>query len=773
MATQTAGRGDFRTDREKARWLGTELDRTDPTRLDPMLAGVVASGGLSKAEAKKLQKANEKAMREQYLKLQKGLSKTLSTLSADQQDAILSEVGKVVTKEVAKGRRITESDKAKDERTLNQSRSRKEEKQAQEAWRKSQAAHVLALSKTLEQLQKELKYAEADGKKAEVKRLNTLHGQYASLMSMYKETDEKAGTRSHRDKIKTLEQENEKLLGALGNANSAERLTETLESTLDRANTIQTKLEDRYKKRETQLLEMQKNIKDFRTDFKRKLLGRVGIGAFNLQNALDLKDKVKGKIQSARKLVNDYRDLRHFRKTGKVRGYAQSIGADGTPAMPEAATAGGTETSSQTTYKQKLLGEVRNLVRAVRKNKPQSQQASSTSGPSKFLAALQESLGKMVAGIGATLASFGSSLVKVAGPALALAAAGAVGYKIGQWLNEQPWFKNTVGKGLSKAVNFAGKLVTGRDIDAEAKADSERTKEQMYKEANEMRRKQGKAPIAMPSSTSVPPPTPSNAGSDARQAVAATVTPVSTPPAQVEVASPVTPPASAAPSPVTTGGTMESQRGKLFRTNGQVDVTGVNGAVQQNFLGMAQEYKDKTGKLIGVNSAYRPSDQQRKLYEENKKSGSPKKVAPPGSSLHEFGYALDVQSADGNRLDSMGLLSKFGFSRPVKGEPWHVQPTGITKAAAQQGIYSADYASNQGGVASIAKGGNTEATTESFSPPPATSSETSVASAESSGGKGGGRAGGAGSAIGVNDIPLFSSVDGSLLAMNVGAIGGG
>ncbi|NDD26601.1 MAG: hypothetical protein EB103_07065, partial [Actinobacteria bacterium] len=370
--------------------------------------GVVASGGLSKAEARKLQKANEKAMQDQYLKLQKGLSKTLSGLAEDQQDALLSEVGKVVSREVTKGRRITESDRAKDDRALNQSKARKEERLAQETWRKEQAAHVLALSRTLEQLQKEIKYAEADGKKAELKRLNTLHGQYAALMSLYKATDEKAGTRSHRDKIRTLEQENEKLLGALGNANSAERLTETLNSTLERATTLQTKLADRYKKREAQLLEMQKNIKDFRTDFKRKLLGRVGIGAFNLQNALDLKDKIKSKIQAARKLVSDYRDLRYFRKTGKIRGYAQSIGTDGAPAMPEAATAGGTETSSQTTYKQKLLGEVRNLVRAVRKNKPQVQQASSTSGPSKFLATLQESLGKMVAGIGATLASFGS-----------------------------------------------------------------------------------------------------------------------------------------------------------------------------------------------------------------------------------------------------------------------------------------------------------------------------------------------------------------------------
>jgi hypothetical protein len=190
----------------------------------------------------------------------------------------------------------------------------------------------------------------------------------------------------------------------------------------------------------------------------------------------------------------------------------------------------------------------------------------------------------------------------------------------------------------------------------------------------------------------------------------------------------------------------------------------------KNFIGMAQEYKEQTGKTLAVNSAFRDNAKQQELYDQNIASGGKKKVAKPGTSLHNYGMAIDVNSTDGNALDSMGLLKKFGFSRPVKGEPWHIQPVGVTLAAAKQGIFSADFPSDQGTNSTGQSGGNTSAVSDSFSAPPASVAETTGGDSAASGGKGGNVSGGV-AGVGVNSIPLFTCVDGTLLAMNMSALG--
>ena len=88
--------------------------------------------------------------------------------------------------------------------------------------------------------------------------------------------------------------------------------------------------------------------------------------------------------------------------------------------------------------------------------------------------------------------------------------------------------------------------------------------------------------------------------------------------------------------------------------------------VESAFLMMARDYNQLTGgKTLQVNSAFRTPQEQA-----NVDSGTNPKAAP-GMSLHNVGRALDIQSAQRNELEQLGLLAKYGF-RPLAGDPPHI-----------------------------------------------------------------------------------------------------
>lgn len=236
--------------------------------------------------------------------------------------------------------------------------------------------------------------------------------------------------------------------------------------------------------------------------------------------------------------------------------------------------------------------------------------------------------------------------------------------------------------------------------------------------------------------------------------------------------------------------------GKLFRVGSGVTLDGVQPGMQQNFVAMAQEYKDRGGKgNIQINSAFRTPEEQARLYAQD-----PKKAAPPGKSTHGLGLAIDINSREANELDSMGLLSKYGFSRPVKGEAWHLQAAGTSATASAKGIYSADAPTDQmtpsGNMAlssassssETAPGVNTQTTTAN-SPTAATSTtmrseslknvpEDFVPSSNtkppSSGGQSKAVSPGVASMPSSNSlatVPTFSYNDGGFFAMNAGLFG--
>ena len=121
---------------------------------------------------------------------------------------------------------------------------------------------------------------------------------------------------------------------------------------------------------------------------------------------------------------------------------------------------------------------------------------------------------------------------------------------------------------------------------------------------------------------------------------------------------------------------------KIFNFDkGNINVDGLNSNVKANLSSLGQEYFDETGKRMQINSGYRSILDQEKLYRQN-----PKKAAKPGSSMHNYGYAIDLNSSELNEADSMGLLNKYGFHRPAytkegKHETWHLEPKGIDKKA--------------------------------------------------------------------------------------------
>jgi len=129
-----------------------------------------------------------------------------------------------------------------------------------------------------------------------------------------------------------------------------------------------------------------------------------------------------------------------------------------------------------------------------------------------------------------------------------------------------------------------------------------------------------------------------------------------------------------------------------------VRIDGFKESLRNNLLAMANEYYALTGKQIPINSGYRSYQDQLKL---KKKYG--KRAATPGKSTHEFGLAFDTNTSIADELDTMGLMRKYGFTRPVGKETWHVEPAGIQldiQRAKNDNNYANDIINN-----AIGKGG--------------------------------------------------------------------
>ena len=124
------------------------------------------------------------------------------------------------------------------------------------------------------------------------------------------------------------------------------------------------------------------------------------------------------------------------------------------------------------------------------------------------------------------------------------------------------------------------------------------------------------------------------------------------------------------------GVTQLDSDGEVFKLYQDPDTKGLNEGVKENLLGLGQEYFKTYGTRLQINSAYRSFEEQAAL-----KKASPNKAASAGYSMHNYGLAIDLNSSDLNKAEKSGMLKKYNFHRPVKGEPWHMEPTGIDRKA--------------------------------------------------------------------------------------------
>lgn len=95
---------------------------------------------------------------------------------------------------------------------------------------------------------------------------------------------------------------------------------------------------------------------------------------------------------------------------------------------------------------------------------------------------------------------------------------------------------------------------------------------------------------------------------------------------------------------------------------------------------MSEEYHKITGKTINVSDGFRTYQQQTEL-----KQRKGQLAAPPGRSMHGYGLAVDMDTNTAEDLAHRGLFTKYGLTRPISNEPWHVELTGGRAQVAKQG----------------------------------------------------------------------------------------
>lgn len=138
--------------------------------------------------------------------------------------------------------------------------------------------------------------------------------------------------------------------------------------------------------------------------------------------------------------------------------------------------------------------------------------------------------------------------------------------------------------------------------------------------------------------------------------------------------------------------------GAFLRYAPGVSMDSVNNQLRSQFYGAVEEYGRITGRSVTVTDGFRTYEEQAKL-----KRLKGNKAAMPGTSMHEYGLAIDVDSKALDEMDKLGLLRKYGLTRPVGGEPWHLEAIGTQDNIA---LYKSDpNAASSAIMAGLGKGG--------------------------------------------------------------------
>lgn len=129
-----------------------------------------------------------------------------------------------------------------------------------------------------------------------------------------------------------------------------------------------------------------------------------------------------------------------------------------------------------------------------------------------------------------------------------------------------------------------------------------------------------------------------------------------------------------------------SQMNNVVKGKPSVNLDDLNPEMKKNVSDFANAYYEKYGEKLQINSGYRsPEYQQELLDAEIKKRGSEAAalnwVGSPGGSMHNNGYAVDINSSQLNKAHKDGLLKQFNLHRPLPHENWHLELKGIDRQA--------------------------------------------------------------------------------------------
>lgn len=115
-----------------------------------------------------------------------------------------------------------------------------------------------------------------------------------------------------------------------------------------------------------------------------------------------------------------------------------------------------------------------------------------------------------------------------------------------------------------------------------------------------------------------------------------------------------------------------------------VNMSGLNAKFKKAWYTMVGDWvQNNGGGVVSVASAFRTRMEQEQLWV--KYGRNTKRVARPGTSRHESGFAIDIDRRSAQSLESSGMFKKYGFHRPLSNEPWHIELIGAGKGGAGGG----------------------------------------------------------------------------------------
>ena len=128
-------------------------------------------------------------------------------------------------------------------------------------------------------------------------------------------------------------------------------------------------------------------------------------------------------------------------------------------------------------------------------------------------------------------------------------------------------------------------------------------------------------------------------------------------------------------------GAFDPGTGSDWGGGGKGSLKGNTSGLDPELLKRLMAASEVYGKPLTITSGFRTSAKQKELYDDYKAGKSPFPAAPPGSSKHEKGMAVDI--AEHKDLAAVAALRSQGLMQTVSGDPPHFEIAGLKTESAR------------------------------------------------------------------------------------------